>query len=125
LHRKDDQGKSDERAHTDHVDHIERDRSTQADSPHQMRRGVAGYGFRRLWAQRFQLWPLSLMVTGCSSWISVSPALFPILVAFTDGISEAMNRKDEEWGEAGILETVKASPSTQARDLRWSACRCC
>jgi phosphoserine phosphatase RsbU/P len=30
-----------------------------------------------------------------------------IFVAFTDGISEAMNLADEEWGEAQLLETVK------------------
>ena len=28
-----------------------------------------------------------------------------------------MNRKDEEWGEAGILEKVKASPCSQARAI--------
>jgi serine phosphatase RsbU (regulator of sigma subunit) len=30
-----------------------------------------------------------------------------VLVAFTDGISEAMNSADEEWGEANLAETVK------------------
>jgi phosphoserine phosphatase RsbU/P len=29
------------------------------------------------------------------------------LVAFTDGISEAMDAGDEEWGEAQLIETVK------------------
>ena len=30
-----------------------------------------------------------------------------VFVAFTDGISEAMNTADEEWGEAQLIETVK------------------
>lgn len=30
------------------------------------------------------------------------------LLAFTDGISEAMNPEDEEWGEENLLETAKA-----------------
>ena len=30
-----------------------------------------------------------------------------IFIAFTDGISEAMNGADEEWGEAQLMETIK------------------
>ena len=30
-----------------------------------------------------------------------------ILVAYTDGISEAMNSEDEEWGEARMLEAIE------------------
>ena len=30
-----------------------------------------------------------------------------ILIAFTDGISEAMNDADEEWGEARLVETIQ------------------
>ena len=30
-----------------------------------------------------------------------------LLVAFTDGISEAMNRDDEEYGEDRLMETVR------------------
>jgi len=30
-----------------------------------------------------------------------------VLMAFTDGISEAMNRADEEWGEENLLATLK------------------
>lgn len=37
--------------------------------------------------------------------VTMSPG--DILVAFTDGISEAMNRNDEEWGEERLRETVK------------------
>jgi sigma-B regulation protein RsbU (phosphoserine phosphatase) len=31
-----------------------------------------------------------------------------ILVLFTDGISEAMNNSDEEWGEPQLLEAIEA-----------------
>ena len=31
-----------------------------------------------------------------------------VFVAFTDGISEAMNISDEEWGEKAMMDTVKA-----------------
>ncbi len=37
--------------------------------------------------------------------VTVAPG--DILVAFTDGISEAMNSLDEEWGESPLIETVK------------------
>jgi serine phosphatase RsbU (regulator of sigma subunit) len=30
-----------------------------------------------------------------------------ILIAFTDGISEAMNAAGEEWGEVRLIETIK------------------
>jgi phosphoserine phosphatase RsbU/P len=30
-----------------------------------------------------------------------------VFIAFTDGISEAMNNSDEEWGEERLIETVK------------------
>jgi sigma-B regulation protein RsbU (phosphoserine phosphatase) len=31
-----------------------------------------------------------------------------VFIAFTDGISEAMNNTDEEWGEPALIQTVKA-----------------
>jgi phosphoserine phosphatase RsbU/P len=31
-----------------------------------------------------------------------------VFIAFTDGISEAMNGADEEWGEKALIETVKS-----------------
>jgi serine phosphatase RsbU (regulator of sigma subunit) len=37
----------------------------------------------------------------------VSLAEGDILVAYTDGISEAMNASDEEWGEANMMGAVK------------------
>jgi sigma-B regulation protein RsbU (phosphoserine phosphatase) len=38
---------------------------------------------------------------------AVTIARSDVLIAFTDGISEAMNAADEEWGEAQLIETVK------------------
>ena len=38
---------------------------------------------------------------------SVSLATGDVLVAFTDGISEAMNSSDEEWGEQRLIATVE------------------
>jgi sigma-B regulation protein RsbU (phosphoserine phosphatase) len=37
--------------------------------------------------------------------VTIAPS--DVLIAFTDGISEAMNVADEEWGEAQLVETVK------------------
>ncbi len=31
-----------------------------------------------------------------------------LIVGFTDGISEAMNPKEEEWGEEALLEKLKS-----------------
>jgi len=40
-----------------------------------------------------------------------------ILIAFTDGISEAMNLDDEEWGEDRLMETVRNSNVKTSQDL--------
>lgn len=40
-----------------------------------------------------------------------------LLVAFTDGISEAMNPRNEEWGEARLVEAVEAAHSAAAPEL--------
>jgi sigma-B regulation protein RsbU (phosphoserine phosphatase) len=40
-----------------------------------------------------------------------------VLVAFTDGISEAMNLEDEEWGEERLVDCVRASKSSSAQEL--------
>jgi sigma-B regulation protein RsbU (phosphoserine phosphatase) len=40
-----------------------------------------------------------------------------IFVAFTDGISEAMNGADEEWGEEPLAETVKACDGLAASEI--------
>lgn len=39
-----------------------------------------------------------------------------MLLAFTDGISEAMNPEDEEWGEENLIETAKAYDGLSATD---------
>lgn len=40
-----------------------------------------------------------------------------VLVAFTDGISEAMNLQDEEWGEERLLAAVRASSGRTAGEM--------
>ncbi len=39
-----------------------------------------------------------------------------VLVAFTDGISEAMNGTDEEWGEESLLQTVEECDGKSAKE---------
>lgn len=40
-----------------------------------------------------------------------------LLVGFTDGISEAMNPQDEEWGEEKMLEAIKANFDLPAAEM--------
>lgn len=40
-----------------------------------------------------------------------------VLVAYTDGVSEAMNSADEEWGEEKLMCAVRPNRSAAARDL--------
>jgi sigma-B regulation protein RsbU (phosphoserine phosphatase) len=40
-----------------------------------------------------------------------------VLVAYTDGISEAMNAADDEWGEERLMDAVRANPIVAARAL--------
>ncbi len=40
-----------------------------------------------------------------------------VLVAFTDGISEAMNPNDEEWGEDRMIDAVRACRFSSAQQL--------
>ena len=40
-----------------------------------------------------------------------------LLVAFTDGISEAMNHDEEEWGEERLIETVKQCNGLEAQQI--------
>jgi phosphoserine phosphatase RsbU/P len=40
-----------------------------------------------------------------------------MLLAFTDGISEAMNPEDEEWGEENLIETAKSYDGLPAADM--------
>lgn len=40
-----------------------------------------------------------------------------LLVGFTDGISEAMNPQEEEWGEERMMETIKSFYGTTSNDM--------
>jgi phosphoserine phosphatase RsbU/P len=40
-----------------------------------------------------------------------------ILVAFTDGISEAMNAADEEWGEHRLMKTIESCDGLPAQEI--------
>jgi sigma-B regulation protein RsbU (phosphoserine phosphatase) len=40
-----------------------------------------------------------------------------LLVAFTDGISEAMNHTDDEWGEERLIETARAMQGAPAKAI--------
>jgi sigma-B regulation protein RsbU (phosphoserine phosphatase) len=47
--------------------------------------------------------------------VSIRPG--DVLVAFTDGISEAMNLEDEEWGEERLVEAIRSSQGGSAQQL--------
>jgi sigma-B regulation protein RsbU (phosphoserine phosphatase) len=49
---------------------------------------------------------------GC---VSLTPG--DLLVAYTDGISEAMNSADEEWGEDRMMQTVKTCDGLPAQQV--------
>jgi sigma-B regulation protein RsbU (phosphoserine phosphatase) len=40
-----------------------------------------------------------------------------LLLAFTDGISEAMNRADDEWGEQRLIDAVRAMQAAPAKAI--------
>jgi phosphoserine phosphatase RsbU/P len=48
---------------------------------------------------------------------SVTLAAGDVLVAYTDGISEAMNAADEEWGEERLMEAARSNRAIPARTL--------
>ena len=48
---------------------------------------------------------------------SVTLAAGDVLVAYTDGISEAMNAADEEWGEERLMEDAGSNRAMPARTL--------
>jgi sigma-B regulation protein RsbU (phosphoserine phosphatase) len=47
--------------------------------------------------------------------VSIGPG--DLLVAFTDGISEAMNLEDEEWGEDRLLDSIRDCHAKTAQGL--------
>ena len=40
-----------------------------------------------------------------------------VLVAYTDGVSEAMNAADDEWGDEGVMQVVRESGTVSASTL--------
>jgi len=40
-----------------------------------------------------------------------------VLVAYTDGISEAMNEAEDEWGEERLMDAVRPNRNAPAREL--------
>lgn len=48
---------------------------------------------------------------------SVTLQIGDLLLAYTDGISEAMTEDDEEWGEERMLQTVKAAQSHSVKQI--------
>jgi sigma-B regulation protein RsbU (phosphoserine phosphatase) len=47
--------------------------------------------------------------------VKISPG--DLLVAFTDGISEAMNLDDEEWGEDRLLDSIRCCKAKTAQEM--------
>src|SRR5271163_2597595 len=48
---------------------------------------------------------------------SVTLAPGDLLIAYTDGISEAMTTEDEEWGEARMLAAIPREPAASAAEV--------
>lgn len=48
---------------------------------------------------------------------AVELAAGDILVAYTDGVSEAMNKADEEWGEDRLMETIESCDGIAAQPI--------
>jgi phosphoserine phosphatase RsbU/P len=40
-----------------------------------------------------------------------------VLVAYTDGVSEAMNASDDEWGEEPLIDAVRSNRTASAREV--------
>ena len=62
--------------------------------------------------------PVIGLIEGCR-YTQGSIALEPgdLLVAFTDGITEAMNAADEEWGEERLLDALRSHRALPSRQL--------
>ncbi len=59
------------------------------------------------------------LMRAAGSWEQGQVRLQPrdFLVAFTDGISEAMNHADDEWGEERLIEAARAMPGASAKAI--------
>jgi phosphoserine phosphatase RsbU/P len=60
---------------------------------------------------------IGLLENVCYAQESVTLAPGDVLVAYTDGITEAMNPKDEEWGEERFVAAVESTLSLPAASL--------
>jgi sigma-B regulation protein RsbU (phosphoserine phosphatase) len=60
---------------------------------------------------------IGLMEDCCYCEGRVALARGDVLVAYTDGISEAMNALDEEWGEGRLMSAVRTNLAVPARTL--------
>jgi sigma-B regulation protein RsbU (phosphoserine phosphatase) len=56
-----------------------------------------------------------MLVNYTSGEVELKPG--DLLVGYTDGISEAMNPAEEEWGEERMLEQLKVCYGTSAREI--------
>ena len=48
---------------------------------------------------------------------AVELAAGDILIAYTDGVSEAMNKADEEWGDDRLMETIESCDGIAAQQI--------
>ncbi len=62
--------------------------------------------------------PVIGLMPGCS-YEQASVALYPgdVILAYTDGVSEAMDPTDREWGEQRLLDTAKSCLSLPAEQV--------
>jgi phosphoserine phosphatase RsbU/P len=61
--------------------------------------------------------PVGLLPSAMYEAQSVSLGAGDLLLCYTDGISEAMNLADEEWGEERMLEAIRKVPNASAADI--------
>jgi sigma-B regulation protein RsbU (phosphoserine phosphatase) len=60
---------------------------------------------------------VGLLEEACYEQGSVYLSPGDVLIAFTDGISEAMDVDDEEWGEERLIGSVRGFKASSAREL--------
>jgi sigma-B regulation protein RsbU (phosphoserine phosphatase) len=61
--------------------------------------------------------PVGLLPSASYEAQSVTLELGDLLLCYTDGVSEAMNLGDEEWGEERMLEAVKTKAGASSDDV--------
>jgi sigma-B regulation protein RsbU (phosphoserine phosphatase) len=87
----------------------------------------AGHNPPMLFHRSAQDWQISRLETGGTvvgllesfpyqqAAVTINPS--DVLIAFTDGISEAMNNADEEWGEQPLMETVASCAGVSPSEI--------